>query len=49
MFFTANARKTFTKSRQTFVEALILNHFNLEYHIGIEIDALGYAISEIFS
>ena len=32
-----------------FVEALILNHFDLEYHIQIEIDASGYAIGRIFS
>ncbi len=49
MFFTANTRKTFTELRQAFVEALILNHFNPECHIRIETNALGYAISGIFS
>ncbi len=39
------ARQTFTKLRQAFVEALILNHFNLKHHIHIEIDILGYVIS----
>ena len=31
-----------------FVETLILNHFNLERYIQIEIDVSSYAISEIF-
>ncbi len=35
--------------RQAFVEAPILNHFDLERHIRIEIDALGYAIGKILS
>ena len=49
MFLTANAKKAFTKLRQAFIEASILNYFNLEYHIQIEMDALGYVISGIFS
>ena len=49
MFFTTNARRAFTKLRQAFVEAPILNYFDLEYHIWIEIDALGYAIGGILS
>ena len=48
-FLTTNGRTAFTKSRQAFIEALILNHFNPERHISIQMDALGYAISEIFS
>ena len=32
-----------------FVEALILNHFDLERHIQIEINALDYAIGGIIS
>ncbi len=32
-FFTSRARKGFTKLRQAFVEALILNHFDLKCHI----------------
>ncbi len=49
MFFTPRVRKTFTKLKQAFVEALILNHFDLECHIQIETDNVGYAISRIFS
>ena len=49
MFLTTNTRKAFTKLRQAFVEALILNHFDPEHHIRIEMDALGYAISGILS
>ncbi len=43
------ARKSFIKLRQAFVEAPILNHFDSKHHIWIEIDASGYTISEIFS
>ncbi len=32
-----------------FVNILILNHFDLKYHIHIEIDASGYTIGGIFS
>ncbi len=35
--------------RQVFVKALIPNHFDPERHIRIETDAVGYAISGIFS
>ena len=48
MFLTVNAKKTFTKLRQTFVKAPILNHFDLEHYIQIETDVLGYAIDGIF-
>ena len=34
---------------QAFIEAPILNHFDLKCHIQIETDALGYAIGRIFS
>ena len=34
-FFTPEARKAFTKLRQAFIEARILNHFDLEHHIRI--------------
>ncbi len=47
--FTSGARKTFIKMKQTFVEALIQNHFDPEHHIQIETDVSGYAISRIFS
>ena len=49
MFFIANARRTFTKLRQAFIKVPILNHFDLEYHIRIEMDALGYVIGGVFS
>ncbi len=48
-FLISEARKTFTKWRQAFVEAPILNHFNPERHIRIETDASGYSIGRIFS
>ena len=48
-FFTIDAKRAFTILRQAFVEALILNHFDPERYIIIEMDALGYGISEIFS
>ena len=49
LFFIANTKKTFTKLRQAFIEALILNHFDLECHIQIETDASSYVIGGIFS
>ena len=49
VFFTTNAKRPFIKLRQAFIKALILNHFDLERHIQIETDALGYAIGRIFS
>ena len=48
MFLTFEA-KIFTKLRQTFIKALRLNYFNLEYYIQIEINVFGYAIDEIFN
>ncbi len=41
-FFISGARQTFTKLRQMFIEAPILNCFNPEYHIQIGTDAFGY-------
>ena len=32
-----------------FVETPIPNHFDLEYHIQIKTDILGYTISKVFS
>ncbi len=49
LFLTFGARKVFTKLRQAFVKAPILNHFNLVRHIQIKTDASDYAISGIFS
>ncbi len=48
-FLTANTRKAFTKLKQAFVEALILNHFDSERHIQIETDTSGYVIGGILS
>ncbi len=49
LFLTFKARKTFTKLRQAFVEAPILNHFVAKYHIRIKTDASGYIIGGILS
>ena len=49
MFFIIDARRTFTKLKQAFVEAPILNHFDLEHYIQIVTDALSYTIGEILS
>ncbi len=48
-FFTLEAKKAFIHLQKVFTEALILRHFDPEYHIRIETDASGYAIGEIFS
>ena len=49
LFLTSEAKKVFTKLRQAFVKAPILNHFDLERHIRIEMDATCYAIGGILS
>lgn len=48
-FLTSRARLTFTKLRQAFIKAQIFYHFNPKYHICIETDLLGYAISKTLS
>lgn len=48
MFLTFKTRQVFTKLRQTLVEAPILNHFDLEHHICIQIDVFSYAMSGNF-
>ena len=48
-FLTPGAKLAFNKLRQAFLKAPILYHFNLERHIRIETDILGYAISRILS
>ena len=48
-FLTTKTRRAFTKLRQAFIKALILNHFDPERHIQIETDASGYVISGVFS
>lgn len=45
-FFTPGAKLAFAKLRQAFMKTLILYHFNLEYHIEIKTDELGYTIDE---
>ena len=48
-FFTSEARLAFIKLSQVFVKALILQHFDLKYHVRIETDAFSYAIGGVFS
>ncbi len=48
-FLTFKARNAFTKLRQAFIEAPILNHFNPKCHIQIETDTSDYAFGGIFS
>ena len=48
-YLTPDSKQAFTQLRQTFSKALILRHFNPEYHIRIEINASGYAISGVLS
>ena len=48
-FFTPGAKLAFTKLKQAFFKASILHHFDLEHHIRIETDALGYAIGGVLS
>ncbi len=49
LFLNADARKAFTKLKQAFLEAPILNHFDPERHIRIETDVSGYAIGGVLS
>ena len=46
-FLTFRARLAFAKLRQTFVKAPILHHFDPKYHIWVEIDVSGNAISGV--
>ena len=48
-FLTSNAKKTFNHLRLAFIEAPILQHFDLKSHIRIETDASSYAIGRILS
>ena len=48
-FLTSQARAAFNRLRLAFNKAPILWHFDLEYHIRIEIDVLGYAICGVLS
>ncbi len=48
-FLTPEAKKAFIYLRKAFIKAPILRHFDLERHIRIETDDLGYAISGVLS
>ena len=48
-FLISGAKLAFTELRQAFLKAPILHHFNLDYHIRIETDVSGYAISGVLS
>ena len=48
-FLTPDARTAFNRLRLAFTKAPILRHFDLECHIRIETNALGYAIGGVLS
>ncbi len=48
-FLTPGAKKAFIHLQKAFIKALILRHFDLEFHIQIETDTSRYAIGEILS
>ena len=48
-FLTLGAKLAFIKLKQVFLKAPILYHFDLEHHIRIETDSLGYAIGGVLS
>ena len=48
-FLISDARIAFNCLRLAFIEAPILQHFDLECHIWIKIDTLSYAISGMLS
>ena len=48
-FLTFDSKKAFNHLRLVFIKAPMLQHFDLESHIQIEIDALGYAIGRKLS
>ena len=48
-FLTASAKKAFNQLKLAFTNAPILWHFDLECHIRIKSNALGYAIGGILS
>ena len=49
VFFIIDARRAFTKLRQAFIKAPILNYFDPEHHIRIKMDALGYIVGGILN
>ena len=48
-FLTFGAKKAFIHLQKALIKAPILRHYNPEYYIWIETDALGYTIGEILS
>lgn len=48
-FLIPKGRLAFIKLSQTFIKVGILQYFNPDYYIYIEIDALGYVICAYFS
>ena len=48
-YLTFNAKKVFNHLLHAFTKVSILQHFNLERHILIEINASGYAIGEVLN
>ena len=48
-FLTPKARSAFNHLQLAFTKAPILRHFDLECHIGIKIDTLGYVIGGVLS
>ena len=48
-YLTPKARLAFTQLRKTFINALILQHFDLECYIWIETNSSGYAIDRVLS
>ncbi len=48
-FLTFGAKAAFIYLRKAFIKAPILRYFNLEYHICIKINVLGYVISRVLS
>ena len=49
MFLIFKAKKALTKLKQVFIEAFILNYFDLEYYIYLEMHIFGYITCEIFN
>ena len=48
-FLTPDAKKSFNHLRLAFIKALIVQHFDLESHIQIEINALSHAIGGLLN
>ena len=48
-FLISHTKKAFNQWKQAFIKAPILQHFDPEYYIRIEIDASSYAIKKVLS